>query len=181
MSNSVVDPFRSLETKLWNGRFRNFDLPEFWTAFSLSAGCHSPKNGGASRDRTGDLKLAKLALSQLSYGPDLDAPPSLALRRDILRTRRACRAEAPEERRMVGLGRFELPTSRLSSARSNQLSYKPNACTLGKVDRDPEAGCPEEERETKTAASRKMPVRLNRLMFPMMFDSEEDPRVKNNP
>jgi hypothetical protein len=25
----------------------------------------------------------------------------------------------------VGLGRFELPTSRLSSARSNQLSYKP--------------------------------------------------------
>ena len=25
--------------------------------------------GGASRDRTDDLKLAKLALSQLSYGP----------------------------------------------------------------------------------------------------------------
>ena len=25
--------------------------------------------GGAYRDRTGDLKLAKLALSQLSYGP----------------------------------------------------------------------------------------------------------------
>ena len=25
----------------------------------------------------------------------------------------------------MGLGRFELPTSRLSSARSNQLSYKP--------------------------------------------------------
>jgi hypothetical protein len=29
--------------------------------------------------------------------------------------------------KMVGLGRFELPTSRLSSARSNQLSYKPDA------------------------------------------------------
>jgi hypothetical protein len=27
------------------------------------------ENGGADRDRTGDLKLAKLALSQLSYGP----------------------------------------------------------------------------------------------------------------
>ena len=27
------------------------------------------EHGGASRDRTGDLKLAKLALSQLSYGP----------------------------------------------------------------------------------------------------------------
>jgi hypothetical protein len=28
---------------------------------------------------------------------------------------------------MVGLGRFELPTSRLSSARSNQLSYRPDS------------------------------------------------------
>ena len=27
---------------------------------------------------------------------------------------------------MVGLGRFELPTSRLSGVRSNQLSYRPN-------------------------------------------------------
>jgi hypothetical protein len=27
------------------------------------------KVGGADRDRTDDLKLAKLALSQLSYGP----------------------------------------------------------------------------------------------------------------
>jgi hypothetical protein len=27
--------------------------------------------------------------------------------------------------KVVGLGRLELPTSRLSSARSNQLSYKP--------------------------------------------------------
>ena len=27
--------------------------------------------GGASRDRTDDLKLAKLPLSQLSYGPNL--------------------------------------------------------------------------------------------------------------
>jgi hypothetical protein len=31
------------------------------------------------------------------------------------------------ERRLVGLGRLELPTSRLSSARSNQLSYKPES------------------------------------------------------
>jgi hypothetical protein len=29
-------------------------------------------NGGARRDRTDDLKLAKLALSQLSYGPVLE-------------------------------------------------------------------------------------------------------------
>ena len=30
---------------------------------------HLFKNGGARRDRTDDLKLAKLPLSQLSYGP----------------------------------------------------------------------------------------------------------------
>jgi hypothetical protein len=29
------------------------------------------KSGGARRDRTDDLKLAKLPLSQLSYGPKL--------------------------------------------------------------------------------------------------------------
>ena len=63
--------------------------------------------GGARRDRTDDLLLAKQALSQLSYGPALAVTP------------------APLAG-MVGLGRLELPTSRLSSARSNQLSYRPN-------------------------------------------------------
>ena len=56
--------------------------------------------GGADRDRTDDLRLAKPALSQLSY--------------------------SPREKQLVGLGRFELPTSRLSGVRSNQLSYRPD-------------------------------------------------------
>ena len=68
-------------------------------------------NGGARRDRTDDLKLAKLPLSQLSYGP-VSTTPS------------ACSPSRPTPI-LVGLGRFELPTSRLSSARSNQLSYEP--------------------------------------------------------
>jgi hypothetical protein len=69
------------------------------------------KVGGARRDRTDDLKLAKLALSQLSYGPypGSNSTSSDATARDAL----------------VGLERFELSTSRLSSARSNQLSYRP--------------------------------------------------------
>ena len=46
-------------------------------------------------------------------------------------------AYADHERRIrsikvVGLGRLELPTSRLSSARSNQLSYKPLTLILDK-------------------------------------------------
>ena len=77
-------------------------------------------SGGARRDRTDDLMLAKHALSQLSYGP---------IQRGKARTPKPllrCSALAFQWR-MVGLGRLELPTSRLSSARSNQLSYKPQA------------------------------------------------------
>ena len=44
--------------------------------------------------------------------------------------------------KMVGLGRLELPTSRLSSARSNQLSYKP----------EPVAGLPAEANRTALLA-----------------------------
>jgi hypothetical protein len=38
----------------------------------------------------------------------------------------ACPWPKRRAKKMVGLGRFELPTSRLSSARSNQLSYRPS-------------------------------------------------------
>jgi hypothetical protein len=61
---------------------------------------HARRPGGARRDRTDDLLLAKQALSQLSYGPV--RPPT-----------------------MVGLGRLERPTSPLSGVRSNHLSYRP--------------------------------------------------------
>ena len=56
---------------------------------------------GGERIRTADLLLARQVLSQLSY-----APP------------RAVHG-------VVGSGWLEQPTSRLSGARSNQLSYEP--------------------------------------------------------
>ena len=82
------------------------------------------KDGGARRDRTDDLMLAKHALSQLSYGPELGAWHSSIRQRTQIP---APITHNPRSKRviMVGLGRFELPTSRLSSARSNQLSYRP--------------------------------------------------------
>ena len=70
--------------------------------------------GGDEEDRTPDPLLAKQVLSQLSYTPNCHHEVFLfflpSLNQDLV---------------MVGLGRLELPTSRLSGVRSNHLSYKP--------------------------------------------------------
>ena len=53
--------------------------------------------------------------------------------------------------KMVGLGRLELPTSRLSSARSNQLSYRPGSPKASHVSsprKGYEDGAPARERLT---------------------------------
>jgi hypothetical protein len=77
-----------------------------------SSGIHNSHlgDGGDRRDRTDDLKLAKLPLYQLSYVPSSQS------------SRRSGQSRVAT---MVGLGGLEPPTSRLSSARSNQLSYRP--------------------------------------------------------
>src|SRR5215217_3994596 len=80
-------------------------------------------SGGARRDRTDDLMLAKHALSQLSYGP---VPEDECMMSDGAHLVK----EKTRSIKVVGLGRLELPTSRLSSARSNQLSYKPQTLLL---------------------------------------------------
>src|SRR5262245_27353883 len=81
--------------------------------------------GGARPVRTADLLLANQALSQLSYGSRSRSLPAFNLRPAHDTKPERLRNHRAEQRRLVGLGRFELPTSRLSSARSNQLSYKP--------------------------------------------------------
>ncbi len=73
-------------------------------------------DGGGERDRTDDLLLAKQALSHLSYTPRFRLPGGR-------RRRQSSRTLLPDRRHLVGQGGFEPPTSRLSSARSNQLSY----------------------------------------------------------
>ena len=143
--------------------------------------------GGARRDRTDDLMLAKHALSQLSYGPfGVCAPPARGPSRQLgqkpvagrassdalwpsrlanlrfaanpparsaasANARRARRRESQARGRarrrlrlnkMVGLGGLEPPTSRLSSARSNQLSYKPELRGTLKARRDKPSGSP---------------------------------------
>ena len=74
--------------------------------------------GGGERVRTDDLLLAKQALSQLSYTPGQKTDVRTQKSR-ISAFLRFCISAIW----MVGQGGFEPPTSRLSSARSNQLSY----------------------------------------------------------
>ena len=64
--------------------------------------------------------------------------------------------DVDRDRGVVGLGRFELPTSPLSGVRSNRLSYRPSPRSAqggqptGGSERDRRV---REERETKTARS----------------------------
>src|SRR5712691_2042053 len=55
---------------------RNFPLADFAAAWNWFLTDEAPEFGGARRNRTDDLLLAKQALSQLSYGPGPRAPSS---------------------------------------------------------------------------------------------------------
>ncbi len=86
------------------------------------------RNGGGERVRTDDLRLAKPALSQLSYTPfakrNANQQASLTALKEANENPLAKTNHLSSD--VVGLGRFELPTSRLSGVRSNQLSYRPH-------------------------------------------------------
>ena len=84
------------------------------------------------------------------------------------------------ERRLVGLGRLELPTSRLSSARSNQLSYKPLTLSLSKrirnrLARKPAPGAPGATAQARQPLARVRPRRKRNV------DGEIPPMELSNP
>ena len=97
----------------------NVDLAHEVKSFTVLSAT-TPKGPGDNRARTGNLRLAKAALSQLSYAPDEHMPAPAPFRTPTRqhRQRAGC---VP-----VGLARVELATSRLSGVRSNQLSYRPS-------------------------------------------------------
>ncbi len=122
--------------------------------------------GGARRSRTDDILLAKQALYQLSYGPiptgTVQSPGELSYD-----TAYGLEANPSNQHELVGPGRLELPTLRLSGVRSNHLSYGPMAATarLKAQARDRvtntstrmvDASMTKVERETETAASRSL-------------------------
>ena len=97
-----------IPVRTWRTGIGSFTLSNSGRAYRRDIACNpETEMVEPDGDRTDDLLLAKQALSHLSYGPV----------------------------RVVGLGRLELPTSRLSGVRSNRLSYRPigarpaQACT----------------------------------------------------
>jgi hypothetical protein len=84
---------------------------------------------------------------------------------------RGCATQS-RRRSVVGLGRLELPTSRLSSARSNQLSYKPLTRGASKCAQ------PDESARYRTSAEPLARVRPRRKRNE---DGEIPPMELNNP
>ena len=117
---AAVAPPRRIPTLLAASR-----LSAFAPTVALIADVRECTMGGGDRDRTDDLLLAKQVLSQLSYTPvPRSSRPATGSAQDrparhspIRLALHLCRPK------LVGQGGFEPPTSRLSSARSNQLSY----------------------------------------------------------
>jgi hypothetical protein len=98
------------------------------------------------------------------------SPFGLCRARFALLISRGC-ATRSQRRSVVGLGRLELPTSRLSSARSNQLSYKP--LTTGSVARA--------HRLAPDASHKRKPLARVRPRRKRNEDGEIPPMELNNP
>ena len=60
-----ANPAFTMSEKFWDRETISLTCPNCVSVVTANLSA----NGGADRDRTDDLKLAKLALSQLSYGP----------------------------------------------------------------------------------------------------------------
>src|SRR5688572_4553039 len=114
-----IHSLRQARRKTENGRQT---ISVLWRPFSVLRAQRAP--GGARRDRTDDLLLAKQALSQLSYGP---AGPKGRQTTEYRRRRTEDPPSSvfrPLSSDLVGLDRLERSTSPLSGVRSNHLSYR---------------------------------------------------------
>ena len=118
------------------------DAPQAYLLFTMSRNPHAlfasgnccllqawiPPRGRSSIEKTGAHRT-KIWWSQTGSNRRPEACKATALPAELWPQSGTASSSqnSPQSRDVVGLGRFELPTSRLSSARSNQLSYRPEA------------------------------------------------------
>ncbi len=94
--------------------------------FALRASTRQPSLGSACRSAAGAASEGWWSQTGSNRRPH--ACKARALPAELWpRNQKTNASGGKRSMKMVGLGRLELPTSRLSSARSNQLSYKPSA------------------------------------------------------
>ncbi len=110
-------------------KFPNEKTGTGWASPGARVGARAgARAGGGERNRTVDLLLAKQALSQLSYTPFRSQKSDFRSQAMTMATK--CYPTSVFwflYSDLVGRGGLEPPTSRLSSARSNQLSYQPDS------------------------------------------------------
>ncbi len=138
----MIMPIRAIQLSKIKGRKKLAaeTAGEFMSASLAGTDSH----GGDERARTADLLVANQALSRLSYIPN-------PARRFV----HAAAAESPPPPggaarfRMVGLPGFEPGTSRLSGARSDQLSYRPATSPARPKLRAPASGLTQDSAEPR--------------------------------
>ena len=116
------------------------DMPPADRSLSFSGGPHSSQGVRTnllftmSKQNRRQTTSPPRTFMRMTFYPLNTIPEDWWSRTGSNRRHPACKAGAlpaelrpliPVERKLVGLGGLEPPTSRLSSARSNQLSYKP--------------------------------------------------------
>ena len=114
----------------------------FISSKDISLSLDTKRIGGAERDRTADPLLAKQVLSQLSYSPSSSITQDKPRFGNNPHQPHSIIPNPHSHMQMVGPGRLELPTPRLSSVCSNQLSYGPISLRRRQSQAKPRKGSP---------------------------------------
>ena len=107
---------------------RNVRPRSLTTRSSLFLRCASPYEKSLRKNPSESVRLASLQLGKVRPRSSLRVPrfsSSCLVLREKSFAKTFALAFALAKNKMVGLGRLELLTSRLSGVRSNQLSYRP--------------------------------------------------------
>ena len=120
--------------------------------------------GGARRSRTDDILLAKQALYQLSYGPSAQEEPGRVEHRRAVGD---CRKAGPAG--LVGPGRLELPTLRLSGVRSNQAELRAYGGTTARQETQARDRTPNHRRPNASASWKRKRKEKRRRRRPAVY------------
>jgi hypothetical protein len=163
-----LEPCPPSPFRLWRVSLRCFASEGWWSQTESNRRPHACKARALPTELWPLLRPCRASEGMPSSADGLPAVARAAASPAFALQASARQPSLLRERRLVGPGRLELPTLRLSGVRSNQLSYGPpigaraRARALPRGSRSRRLGAPmkgppkatlSEERETKTAAT----------------------------